>query len=104
MTAGTVVILGPLSANAGAGMTGGRLYLPPEHRGQLDETYVVTAPIADDERDELLALLRDYLAATGSRTARALVVEPSALGQRLLRVWPRTALPVDPAQEQRALA
>jgi glutamate synthase domain-containing protein 3 len=100
MTAGTVVILGPLSANAGAGMTGGRLYVPPEHRGHLDETHVVAVPIADDERDELLALLRDYLAATGSRTARALVAQPSALGQRLVRVWPRATQPVD---EQRAL-
>jgi glutamate synthase domain-containing protein 3 len=90
MTGGTVVILGPLSTNAGAGMTGGRLFLPPEHRDQLDERYVVAAPVADDERDELLALLQDYVEATDSRTARALVTQPWTLAQRLLRVWPRS--------------
>lgn len=93
MTGGTVVILGPLSTNAGAGMTGGRLFLPPEHRAQLDERYVIAAPVADDERDELLALLQDYVEATDSRTARALVTQPWTLAQRLLRVWPRSTQP-----------
>jgi glutamate synthase domain-containing protein 2/glutamate synthase domain-containing protein 1/glutamate synthase domain-containing protein 3 len=104
MTAGTVVILGPVSANAGAGMTGGRLFLPPEHRDQLADASVIAAPPTDDERDELLALLRDYLAATGSRTARALLAQPAALSQQLLRVWPRTALLAVQGEEQRALA
>lgn len=100
MTGGTVVILGPLSANAGAGMTGGRLFLPPEHRSELDERYVIATPIEEDERAELLGLLRDYFSATGSRTARALVTQPWTLSQRLLRAWPRA---ITPASEQRAL-
>lgn len=100
MTGGTVVILGPMSANAGAGMTGGRLFLPVEHRARIDERYVVASTFEDDELEDLLALLRDYHEATGSRTARALVRNPAALSRRLLRAWPKVALPV--AQERDA--
>ncbi|MCA9707260.1 MAG: glutamate synthase subunit alpha, partial [Myxococcales bacterium] len=99
MTGGTVVILGPVMANAGAGMTGGRLFLPAEHRAQLNEEYVIASALEDDgEHERLRALLGDYLRATGSRTARALLADPAAIGHRLLRVWPRAALPMDQAR------
>ncbi len=91
MTSGTVVILGPVSANAGAGMTGGRLYLPPEHCAELERSYVHSTPLPDEEHAELLALLADYFAATGSRTAKALLDQPSTLGERLSRVWARAS-------------
>lgn len=99
MTGGTVVILGPVSANAGAGMTGGRLFLPAEHHTQLNDEYVIASAVEDgDDRDELIALLRDYVEVTGSRTARALLADLPALGQRLLRVWPRASLPAEQAR------
>ncbi len=92
MTGGTVLVLGPISSNAGAGMTGGRLYLPTEHRDRLAGDYVVPLPVDDDDREPLLALLRDYEATTGSRTARALLADPDSLPHRLLRAWPRAEL------------
>ncbi|MDH4142074.1 MAG: hypothetical protein OEV61_05640, partial [Chloroflexota bacterium] len=44
MTGGTVVVLGPVGANFGAGMTGGRAYLsrserPPHHRPRHDQRH-----------------------------------------------------------------
>ncbi len=98
MTGGTVVVLGPISANAGAGMTGGRLYLPVEQQRWLNEDYVVGSPLRDDERDELAALLRDYIEVTGSRTAQALLADPAALAERMLRVWPRAEWTPEPAR------
>ena len=99
MTAGTVVMLGSISDNAGAGMTGGRLFVPISERSRLNDEYVVAGPIPSDERGELLALLRDYLEHTGSDSARE---QLAALeGPALLRVWPRTEYAAEP---RRALA
>jgi glutamate synthase domain-containing protein 2/glutamate synthase domain-containing protein 1/glutamate synthase domain-containing protein 3 len=92
MTSGTVVILGAVSANAGAGMTGGRLYLPTEQRELLNLDYVAAQPLDDTDLDDVTAILRDYIEATGSRTAAALCAERAVLRRRLIRAWPRRDL------------
>ena len=86
MTGGTVVVLGPVGANFGAGMTGGRAYLydpSGRHAAALDVRSVgavrLGAAIADRPDgtariDELVRLLEDHRAA-GSQLADRLLQE-----------------------------
>jgi glutamate synthase domain-containing protein 2/glutamate synthase domain-containing protein 1/glutamate synthase domain-containing protein 3 len=89
MTGGTVVILGRVSANAGAGMTGGQLWMPARERGSLNLALVQGSDASDEQLAELEAILRAYVEATGSATARALVEDPRRLRGALVRVAPR---------------
>ncbi|HET9614999.1 MAG TPA: hypothetical protein VFP22_09315, partial [Candidatus Limnocylindrales bacterium] len=88
MTGGTVVVLGPVGANFGAGMTGGRAFLyDPQgrHVAALDGGSVaaVRLPAAAASRadgEELVAEFRELLAAhrsAGSALAARLLAEPS---------------------------
>ena len=87
MTGGLVVVLGTLAGNAGAGMTGGRLFLPLEQRNRINEAYVVADSLDDDGVELLTATLRRYIAATGSRTARALLHDRSMLATQFVCAW-----------------
>jgi glutamate synthase (ferredoxin) len=82
MTAGTVVVLGPVGPNFGAGMTGGRAYVH-DPTGVLPERLhtpsVVARPVADDATavaDQLRSLVEAH------------AVEGSQLAERLLTAWP----------------
>ncbi|WP_243321458.1 glutamate synthase large subunit [Geothrix sp. SG200] len=80
MTRGAVAILGPVLTNAGAGMTGGCLFLRRERGDQVNRDYL--APIAWRPEEEALFrdLLEAHAAGTGSRTAEALLEDwPAAL-------------------------
>jgi len=84
MTGGTVVVLGPVGANFGAGMTGGRAYLydpSGRHHAALDSASVrgVRLSVAVAERadgpllvNELIRLLEAHRAAGSARAARLL--------------------------------
>ncbi len=89
MTGGSVVVLGPLEANAGAGMTGGELFLPADQQGVLNTDYVAAAPLDDDAARTLTQILERYVEATGSTTAQALLANPEQLGTALVRATPR---------------
>jgi glutamate synthase domain-containing protein 3 len=89
MTGGTVVILGALSANAGAGMTGGELFMPARELPAINPALVVPNEPTHEEAGRLQAILRDYVEATGSVTARALLDDPRRLRTALVRVAPR---------------
>jgi glutamate synthase (ferredoxin) len=86
MTGGEVVILGSISANAGAGMTGGTLWLPREMAGQLHPEYVMAVEPDDLQLARLRRLLVEYVEATHSATARALLAEPGARARWFVRV------------------
>jgi len=73
MTRGTVLFLGAVSHNAGAGMTGGRFFMERRHDAFVNRNYVKAVPLDADDAQELRALLEDYQSATGSRTARELL-------------------------------
>lgn len=88
MTGGEVAILGPIAANAGAGMTGGVLFLPREQQRRVNADYVEVSPLGEDGVGIFRALLEDHVAATGSRTARALL-EAERLTDAFVRVEPR---------------
>jgi len=70
MTRGTVVVLGEAGANVGAGMTGGTLYLRKRYLPKLETSYLEPVEWDTEGENELRALLVDYLAETGSTTAR----------------------------------
>ncbi len=73
MTGGRVLILGNVSHNVGAGMTGGLLYMRRENIQYANENYLVPAELADENEQELLALLNRYHELTGSASARGLL-------------------------------
>ncbi|MGZ9160343.1 MAG: glutamate synthase large subunit [Candidatus Limnocylindrales bacterium] len=85
MTAGTIVVLGPVGANFGAGMTGGRAYLydpTGRHVAALHRDSVTATRLSDvlrhreggtDRFDELLGLLRDHAQAGSALAARSAV-------------------------------
>lgn len=83
-----VVILGALSANAGAGMTGGELWIPAREIGAVNGTLVRPTDVSDAQLAALESVLRDYLAATGSATARELLDDPRRLRTALVRIAP----------------
>ncbi len=86
MTGGTVVVLGPVGANFGAGMTGGRAYLYDpmgRHTAALDDQSVVAVRLGSALADrpdgqarviELIRLLEAHRGA-GSRLAARLLTE-----------------------------
>ncbi len=93
MTAGTVVVLGPVGLNFGAGMTGGEAYVY-DRDGRLgiclnDDLVVPHAPDAD-ELAALHALLERHVRYTGSPRAAVLLEDWASESTRFLRVAPRT--------------
>ncbi len=77
MTGGTVVILGKTGTNFGAGMTGGRAFVYDVEGtlyNRVNQELVEVIKINNEEYDtdmfELKALLKDYLAKTGSKKAK----------------------------------
>jgi len=87
MTRGRVVILGRAGANIGAGMTGGILFVRRTEGGQLNEDSVRAVECSEEDVISLRALLADYAAATGSRTAQALLAKEGLIGT-FLKVTP----------------
>jgi glutamate synthase domain-containing protein 2/glutamate synthase domain-containing protein 3 len=75
MTRGTVLFLGAVSHNAGAGMTGGKFFMERRHDSFVNRNYVQAVPLDAADGEELRTLLADYQAATGSRTALALLAD-----------------------------
>jgi len=75
MTRGTVAFLGAVSYNAGAGMTGGKFFMARRHDPFVNRNYVQAVELDAADGAELRALLADYQAATGSRSAAALLAD-----------------------------
>jgi glutamate synthase domain-containing protein 3 len=111
MTGGVVVVLGPVGANFGAGMTGGRAYLyDPEgrHLPALDARSVsgtrLSAAIAGREdgaalADELRGLLESQRTA-GSQLAARLLAEAGSLEGDFWLVEP-ISVPATPTTPER---
>jgi len=102
MTGGTIVVIGPVGANFGAGMTGGRAYLydpSGRHVAALDERSVGAVRLATalaDRHDgearviELIRLLDDHRNA-GSRLA-ARILDEADLASRFWLVEPNVVV------------
>jgi glutamate synthase domain-containing protein 2/glutamate synthase domain-containing protein 1/glutamate synthase domain-containing protein 3 len=73
MTNGLVVILGPVSKNVGAGMTGGTLMLYGDQHEQINTDYLGESSLDEADYANLNALLKDYLKHTSSNRAQAIL-------------------------------
>lgn len=100
MTDGLVVVLGGISHNAGAGMTGGSLWLPRDQARHVIDRYVVEAPFDEEALAELSRLLAAYRDATGSPTA-ARILDEGALSRFFARFVPHRKLPRPLEQRER---
>jgi glutamate synthase (NADPH/NADH) large chain len=80
MTGGTVVVLGPVGRNFGAGMSGGVAYVWQLERERVNRELVDLLDVSEEDELALHSLVQKHFEATGSSVAG-----------RLLRNWP-TAL------------
>ena len=73
MTRGCVVILGPVSHNVGAGMTGGVLFLRRSNQSFLNRNYLEPVDLTAEDEALLLNLLRRHVESVNSAPARLLM-------------------------------
>ncbi|HKC72475.1 MAG TPA: hypothetical protein VKB60_12665, partial [Terriglobales bacterium] len=85
MTGGTVVVLGPVGYNLGAGMTGGLAYVLQDAAAAFNQESVRLAEVEMTERRWLRRVLRNHVRLTGSPRAMHLL---SDFNLPLLRVEP----------------
>jgi len=102
MTGGTIVVIGPVGANFGAGMTGGRAYLydpSGRHTAALDERSVGAVRLATALADrpdgearviELIRLLDDHRNAGSGLAAR--ILDEADLASRFWLVEPNVVV------------
>ncbi|MBX7223470.1 MAG: glutamate synthase large subunit [Blastocatellia bacterium] len=70
MTNGCVVILGDISANLGAGMTGGTVYLfDPNHPAHINAAFLRQETVTESDRSHLRLLLERHCLEAGSNRA-----------------------------------
>ncbi|MEX0773797.1 MAG: glutamate synthase large subunit [Balneolales bacterium] len=88
MTNGIVLILGEVSHNVGAGMTGGQLYLRKDQLSHVNDEYITKVDMVDSDYDELKALMTDYHKKTGSNTAAASLEDWDTTKQLYIKLLP----------------
>lgn len=84
MTGGTVVILGEVFLNVGAGMTGGTLFLPAAFSDKVNLEYIAEVSPSAEDHASLTEILRAYEKETGSLSAIAVLKDPKSID---LRCW-----------------
>jgi glutamate synthase (NADPH/NADH) large chain len=89
MTAGRVVVLGPVGRNFAAGMSGGIAYLLDADPSLVNTEMADLEPLAEADADYLRDLIGRYHASTCSPVAAALLDDWEAAAGRLRRVMPR---------------
>jgi glutamate synthase domain-containing protein 3 len=78
MTNGLVVLLGDVSHNLGAGMTGGKLFLYGEKSHFINADYIAPIELSLDDEIELKNILADYASETKSNSANRLLANWTA--------------------------
>ena len=84
MTGGAVAILGPVSDNVGAGMTGGRVFLHRDEAERVNRDYIATMPMAEEDLALFIELLEAHRLRTDSETAKALLADSNRMTARYL--------------------
>jgi glutamate synthase domain-containing protein 2/glutamate synthase domain-containing protein 1/glutamate synthase domain-containing protein 3 len=88
MTNGLVAILGPVSRNVGAGMTGGVLYIREEQVHQINDEYVTPLELDNRSATELRNLLNDYFSKTKSGRAELFLNDWNNQKKRFIKLLP----------------
>ena len=93
MTGGRVVILGPTGRNFAAGMSGGVAYVHDKDRRferRCNLELVDLEPLTEDDAREVLELVREHVARTGSLIGRNLLASwDRGTRERFVKVMPR---------------
>ena len=95
MTGGTVVVLGPVGHNLGAGMSGGECFV---HDVQGDVLARVNRQLVEARRPDgtqlarVHELLTEHATVTGSRRAERLLADWDDTSERLWRIAPKTEM------------
>ncbi|HTY59365.1 MAG TPA: glutamate synthase large subunit [Bacteroidota bacterium] len=89
MTRGTIAILGPVSYNVGAGMTGGSVYLRRDQASMINTGYIVPRDMDDTDREELRDLIRLYWQETKSARAHAILEGGTDVNELYFKCVPR---------------
>ncbi len=87
MTNGVVVVLGVVSYNVGAGMTGGTIFLPRSGERFVNTEYVRGWDLSDDDEAMLRTLLTEYHEATGSTSTERYLAQ-AQLGHMFRKYLP----------------
>ena len=82
MTGGAVAILGSVSDNVGAGMTGGCVFLRRNEMERVNRDYMTVTTMTPDDLALFVQLLETHRDRTGSETARSLLEEPMHMTSR----------------------
>ena len=91
MTRGTVIVLGEIGLNFGAGMTGGMAYLLPSSdrwREHLNDEFVRAEVMTPADEDVVLRLLRQHVFHCGSVIGKRLVDDWRERRSELIRIVP----------------
>ncbi|HKL16514.1 MAG TPA: hypothetical protein VJ915_12805, partial [Balneolaceae bacterium] len=92
MTNGTVVILGSVARNVGAGMTGGVLYLREDQVHQVNDEYLTPLELDDDSEQQLKSILEDYKKETGSKKAGGILDDWERQKRSFIKLLPKGVL------------
>ncbi len=108
MTAGVVVVLGPVGRNFAAGMSNGIAYVLDEAEtfaARLNSDMVQVRALEPSDEAVVLDLVREHLAATGSTRARVILDSWERYRDLFRKVVPYTApVAAEPAAEEEAAA
>lgn len=88
MTNGSVLILGPVSHNVGAGMTGGALFLSSDYDRFVNKSYIDSIELQSADEEFLRATLEEYFVATESVPARMLLEDFTEVRKRIRKYLP----------------
>jgi glutamate synthase domain-containing protein 2/glutamate synthase domain-containing protein 1/glutamate synthase domain-containing protein 3 len=89
MTRGTIAILGPVSYNVGAGMTGGSAYLRRDQASMINTGYIVPRDMDEADTQELRELIGRYWEATKSERARIILDGGTDVNELYFKCVPR---------------
>jgi glutamate synthase domain-containing protein 3 len=89
MTRGTIAILGPVSYNVGAGMTGGSVYLRRDQASMINTGYIVPRDMDETDREELRELIGRYWKKTKSARARGILEGETDVNELYFKCVPR---------------
>ncbi|MGF1670721.1 MAG: glutamate synthase-related protein, partial [Balneolaceae bacterium] len=104
MTNGNVVILGTVSKNVGAGMTGGQLFLRQDQVHNVNDEYLTPLELDSQSEEELYTLLSDYHKFTGSATAGNVLENWDRKKRHFVKLLPVGLLQKKESEKQTKLA
>lgn len=88
MTGGQVLILGEVSNNVGAGMTGGELYLREDQISYVNDEYLAPVEMSDADYTVLKQLIEEHQKATESKTASTILADWERRKQQYVKLLP----------------